>query len=374
MECTRETDFLLKKSGIEKWHYKDGDFEHHLVVNITFGKPLNVTLLKNDTLINFQSKINSIKKTRGFLFGESEKLEEVTACPVCGENSGNSVEVFKVYNASYHQCNNCSHSFVHKRPTKEALDKFYSNSKEYQSTYADKKSLELRVNEVAIPKAEYVINEYYKIYGQYPKRILDIGAGSGHFVYACKKLGFDADGIEISEPGRSFCKENFGFELIDKDFILNYSEFTGYDIITFWGVIEHVPYPNKLLSAARSILNDSQSLIAVEVPKWDSFGTVIQRLTSDSIIRHLEPLGHINVFTDMSLITAFLRSGFDIKAAWYFGMDAYELITQLACMTDSDRLIENAKVMIPILQELVDMTKVSDEVVYIGIPWKIEQL
>ena len=239
---------------------------------------------------------------------------------------------------------------------------------QYQSTYADKRTTETRIQQVAIPKAKWMIEQFKRIYGRKPKSVLDVGAGSGHFVHACKILGIMSDGVEPSETGRNFCKENFSFELMNLDFIEEQKLFADYEIITFWGVIEHTPYPLEMLKAASKSLSGKEGLVIVEVPRWSCFSTGIQSVFSDSIVRHLDPLGHINCFTDSSLATAFMLSNFDIVAAWYFGMDAYELVTQIAYLLNENKIIKKMGEYIPAFQDRLDLARLSDEMVFVGKP------
>lgn len=275
-------------------------------------------------------------------------------------------EVFTVYGAKYVICKNCQHHYIKERPTKEVLNKFYSEDRDYQGTYADKKTTETRVQQVAIPKAKWVIRQFERIYGRKPKSILDVGAGSGHFVHACRSLGIKTDGVEISEVGRSFCKKTFNFELINKNFIEEYKTLRDYEIITFFGLIEHVSEPMKMLYAASMALSRTDGLIIAAVPRWNCFSTGVQNAFPNSIVRHLEPLGHINCFTDSSLATAFKENNFDIVAAWYFGMDAYELITQISHQLNENKIIQKIGKYIPLFQDRLDLAKLSDEMVFVG--------
>lgn len=356
--------------AVETWICKIKGGEEKYAVEVTLGKPIDILALKLSAVEDFKGYVGKIRKSRIELFGKKNNLERVERCPVCSKNSKDSKRALQVYGAWYVQCRHCSHYFVIERLSKKALGIFYSRNNRYQKTYADERTTETRLKQVAIPKAEWVIRQYQRVYGCKPKRVLDVGAGSGHFVYAMRKLGIDADGIEISQSGRQFCKEHFTIDLIDGDFVKERNNFGTYDLITFWGVIEHVPYPMKMLSAAYSILSREKGLVAVEVPRWDSFGTAVQKIFPDSIARHLGPLGHINCFTDASLATAFRANGFDIVAAWYFGMDAYELVTQLSLALRSSDIIKRLEAHIPALQESIDSAKLSDEVIFAGVPWR----
>ncbi len=54
-----------------------------------------------------------------------------------------------------------------------------------------------------------------------------------------------------------------------------------------------------------------------------------------------------------------------------FGMDAYELVTQLSFKLKDNRIIESLKEMIPHIQKQIDLGYLSDNMVFAGIPKKI---
>jgi len=351
----------------EIWVYKDSKAEKRYNVEVTLGKPIDILSLKLNMIEDFSSNVDRIRDSRILLF-KKDNIQRVDLCPICKCETKDTREILNVYGARYVKCSNCSHYFIKERPTKKDLEEFYSKDTQYQSTYADKRTTETRVQQVAIPKAKWVIRHFERIYGRKPKSILDVGAGSGHFVHACRNLGIMTTGVELSKTGRSFCKENFGFELVNKDFIEELKAFTDYEIITFWGVIEHVPYPLEMLNAASMALSGKEGLVIAEVPRWNCFSSAVQSVFSNSIVRHLDPLGHINCFTDSSLATAFKESNFDIIAAWYFGMDAYELVTQISYLLNENKVIQKMGEYIPAFQDRLDLARLSDEVVFAGKP------
>lgn len=358
---------------VEMWVSKDppAHQERSYEVNVRLGKPIDILSLKLNMIEGFDSQVSHVSSTRTSLF-ESAEMEEVDKCPICGSSTQNSEFRLNIYGGLYHQCSVCSHFFVVKRPTKVALEQFYSSNVHYASTYTDKRITETRVRQVAIPKAEWMVEQFEKLYGRKPKSILDVGAGGGHFVYACRQLGIEAQGIELSEVSREFCRTNFGFDLGAIDFTKEWGAFSDVDVVTFWGVIEHVPNPMSLLNTAYQLLCGRKTLVIAEVPRWNCLSTAIQGLFPSSVVRHLDPLGHTNCFTDSSLATAFETSGFAPVAAWYFGMDAYELTTQLAYLLRKSPVISILGKHIPFLQSAIDQARLCDEIVLAAKPFGTE--
>ena len=177
-------------------------------------------------------------------------------------------------------------------------------------------------------------------------------------------MGIHCDGIELSESGVNFAKDVFNIDLINIEFLENWEKFVGkYDVVTFWGLIEHVPDPLLMLQNARSVINDEETpMIVGSVPRWHSISSAIQFLKPDSIIRHLDPLGHIQCFTDTSICTLIARSNLKLNGVWYFGMDAYEMLIQLSLQAKTDDVILTK--MISQLQIVLDQSQLSDSVVF----------
>lgn len=325
-------------------------------MKVKIGKPLDVLSLKKNMVDHFDSNIERIRKERTTLF-ESTNLEEVIRCPVCEAHTRDSKLVFKVYGALYHKCSKCGHRFVLRRPCRRDLNRFYSENVNYASTYTDGLSLEVRVKDVAIPKAKWMIEQFEELYDRKPKSVLDIGAGMGHFVFACKNQGLEAYGVEPSERCRAYCPKKFGIELEEKD----WEAFGEVDIITFWGVLEHLPYPMEYLRKANRLLRNRKTMVIAEVPRWWSVSSLVQWRHPDSIIRHLDPLGHIQFFTDESLVLAFEESKFTPVTKWYFGMDAYEVLMQLRIMLPKKCILS--------LQKAIDLAKQCDTIVVGAKPW-----
>lgn len=355
----------------ERWICQNGGCDRSYNVLVTHGKPLDVLTLKQNVTKNLEQYVDAFlqgdeKFVRSF---SDQDYELVEGCPVCGEEVKFPIEIFEVNGFSYQACPHCTHIFIKRRLAQKALDEFYANNRGYQTVFMDRATLETRVDQVAKPKAKYVVEQFVRLYGHPPKRVLDIGAGSGHFVYACRNLGLEADGLEISDAGRKFAKDNFAIDMINRDFFSEHDSFNDYDVITFWGVVEHFAEPRQPLHRASEILTRKSSMVVAEVPKWNCLTTDVQKEFSTTIIRHLAPsVGHINVFTEQSLATLFVRSKLDIVGCWNYGMDAYELLFQIGYKRRDDALLFDMHKLIAALQCSVDLVGYSDQITMVGVP------
>lgn len=366
-QWTRSTPFEPAASAIEMWNAHFGSEIKSFPVESQYGKPLNALSLKSKVLQDFEKHLAEIRDKNQALFSDSENLEAVARCPICQVSSENAELAASFYGGSYYRCPTCFHFYIRQRPTAAALKKFYQNDATYQATYADKDLIATRMNQVAYPKTDWVLNRYRAQYGREPKSLLDIGAGSGHMVKAARDRGLRADGIELSQSGIAFAKLNFEIDLFGHDFLAGHPAIKNYDIITFWGVLEHVVNPIEMLNAANRHLEPGSGMLIAEVPRWHCLTTEVQKQFPEKVVRHLDPSSHIHIFSDSSLATSFLMTGLAPSAAWYFGLDVYELVMQL--LHAHGGAIEKAAPYLSSFQSLCDQNRYCDFLILAGTPF-----
>lgn len=133
-------------------------------------------------------------------------------------------------------------------------------------------------------------------------------------------------------------------------------------------MIEHVYAPMAYLKrAAQLIKSTNKGLILSSVPNWYSMSTAIQCAFNSRIVRHIDPMIHVQMFTLNSILTAYILNGISPIAGWFYGMDAYEVVTQLVRDSTSTnikpKLLSDA---IQQLQKTIDIACISDEIALTG--------
>ncbi|MGB9624207.1 MAG: class I SAM-dependent methyltransferase [Phycisphaerae bacterium] len=82
------------------------------------------------------------------------------------------------------------------------------------------------------------------------RRLLDVGCGPGFFVKAAVEAGLDACGLEVSEFAAHYGREQLHQRIvtgpIDADHLARIDG--GFDLITLWDAIEHLPAPDEALN------------------------------------------------------------------------------------------------------------------------------
>ncbi len=107
-------------------------------------------------------------------------------------------------------------------------------------------------------------------------RLLDIGCGYGFFLKKMAQLGWQAEGIEVSKPGRDYARQELGLCIHSKplEAIAFPSEY--FDAVTLFYVIEHVHDPALLLKEVYRILKPNGMVLL----RWPHSTPVVNVLGS----------------------------------------------------------------------------------------------
>jgi 2-polyprenyl-3-methyl-5-hydroxy-6-metoxy-1,4-benzoquinol methylase len=332
-------------------------------VRVRTGKPLDIMALRGIDTAEHLSYAEHLRSTAERLYGPGQPRRHVDACPCCDAPTQDAPVRLSVFGVDYHTCTLCAHVFVRSQPSPEAMESLFRESDEHSATYTDAAAAELRMAQIAAPKLEWARDVFKERFGRPAGRFLDVGAGAGHFVAAVRKAGLEAEGYELSRSSCEFASRTFDIELRRGDFLVQSPQPGAFDVVTLWGVLEYAPDPIALLRAARRWLAPSDGMLVVEVPRSDAFGTALQGSFSDTVARHMDPTSHLNAFSDASLMTALWRAGFAPLAAWYFGMDVYELVTQLAVRLPDATDLDLIAAALLRTQGALDAARLCDDIV-----------
>ncbi len=370
MKWTRMAN-LNKKDKNEIWIRNSETKRSQYTVDVQFGKRTDLLKLKKNVVAKIEENFKFYHKSRTEFFSKVGNLEEVTICPACHTAATKAEFVAKVLEASYFQCGQCTHVYLKKIPRLSAIEEFYRTNTQYSQTYTDREAAEFRLNSVDMELADFMLSKFESVYQTKPTRVLDIGAGGGHFVEACRRKGMHAQGFEFSDSSVNFANEVWGIDLDQRDYVGAHEEYTDFDIVSFWGLLEHVPNPFEFIkAAARSVEKSKNGMIICRVPKWDSVSTVVQCVSRESIVRHLDPLGHIMIYTESSLCELFGKINYRPAAIWYYGMDSYEFLMQIGHATGNyDHLKSTSHLQLEVQQQL-DNHYLSDLMVMVFVPNK----
>lgn len=171
-----------------------------------------------------------------------------------------SKEVFDLY-----QDEELDMLITHPKPGLDVLGRYYESA-DYISHTDSKRSLFEKVYHfikgIALKNKLNLINSLQPNKG----KILDIGAGTGEFLFVAQLNGWNTTGVEPSEKAKKIAI-NKGVSFVEA---LAQLENHTFDVITMWHVLEHVPDLNHQIKELKRLLKPSGYLI-VAVPNFNSF-------------------------------------------------------------------------------------------------------
>jgi len=150
--------------------------------------------------------------------------------------------------------------------------------------------------------------------------LLDVGCGNGYFLNAAKDSGLLCVGAEINQAAAEYATRNFGltvYTIVPRLYTDTFGQ--RFDVVTLWGVIEHLADPNEMISAIRPLIKEG-GLLAVQTPSEDA--TVRKLINKINGIMRTEFVtslmfsnrlgGHIQCFSRKSISTFLEGYGFKI--------------------------------------------------------------
>jgi 2-polyprenyl-3-methyl-5-hydroxy-6-metoxy-1,4-benzoquinol methylase len=149
--------------------------------------------------------------------------------------------------------------------------------------------------------------------------LLDIGCGTGEFCHEAGKLGWKTVGVELTEDAAMVARTKSGLTVLAGDIMQEEMlPPASFDVVTLWGVLEHVPDPDGLLKACIRLLRPN-GLILLETPNALALFRLVGRLLLKASLGHfdkafLETLGggHVVWYSPLGLRQAARRLGLEV--------------------------------------------------------------
>lgn len=192
-------------------------------------------------------------------------------CPVCGSRDIKNLIICKDHFLSgesfaINECNECTFRFTNPRPVDSELDKYY-DSENYISHTNQSNNLVQFIYKIV---RTYTLKQKLKLINSLsdPKKILDVGCGTGDFLNVCKQNGWGTTGVEVNEKARKIAKHRFNLSPYSDLFELNTEGM--FNIITLWHVFEHIPDIHETLSHLKYLLTGKGYLV-MALPNHKSY-------------------------------------------------------------------------------------------------------
>jgi 2-polyprenyl-3-methyl-5-hydroxy-6-metoxy-1,4-benzoquinol methylase len=215
------------------------------------------------------------------------------------------------------KCLKCGFTFTQDYPEESETSRYYE-SEEYISHSDSKKGITGKayqfIRNIMLNRKKRIVR---KMTGLSTGRILDIGSGTGYFLNAMKKSGWQIQGIEISSGAREYAVSKFKIDTINPEKITTLSS-GSYDCITLWHVLEHFHEPYKFIEEISRLIN-TEGVVIIALPNSNSFDSEYygKKWAAYDVPRHL---WHFNPST-FALFAA--KNNFSITEKHYLPFDVF---------------------------------------------------
>tara|TARA_B110000459_G_C16579589_1_gene480604 strand:+ start:551 stop:1426 length:876 start_codon:yes stop_codon:yes gene_type:complete len=164
---------------------------------------------------------------------------------------------------------------THPRPNKEELPLYYE-SKNYTSHNNNNKTdglLAFCYKQVKIistkRKIKICANSLCASKKNQKPSLLDVGCGTGDFLYSCYRHGWNVKGVENNSNAKNNLNPKISKYVFD-DFELLKTSPKKFDVITMWHSLEHISNLDKTILEMKNLLAD-QGVIIIACPNHKSF-------------------------------------------------------------------------------------------------------
>jgi 2-polyprenyl-3-methyl-5-hydroxy-6-metoxy-1,4-benzoquinol methylase len=136
-------------------------------------------------------------------------------------------------------------------------------------------------------------------------RLLDVGCGTGEFLEAVRRGGWQVDGLERDEKASTWARENYGLSVRTG----NVQDIPGdagpFDVITMWHVVEHLYDPAGVVRRLLSLL-EKDGFLLIAVPNIGGIDAMVYGANWIA----LDTPRHVNHFTADTLTRLLTDAGF----------------------------------------------------------------
>jgi SAM-dependent methyltransferase len=224
-------------------------------------------------------------------------------CPFCKTSAASDWGV--VSGHLIYECSECGVVFFRRPIAKSAdYDDYYPYLRHFDR---DRFEWELSIRR---PKYRTQLRVIRRLHRN-AKTLLDIGAGPGYLCRVAREEGWEAAGVETSQPAIAAGTKQFGVRYVTLDRVATASQ----DAITCHHVIEHIEDGEHFLRTLRAKLRD-EGVLVVQVPHREPL-SFLARNNVDRVFGakrdrrcQLYYPEHISGFTGQSLVKAVSRFGF----------------------------------------------------------------
>jgi 2-polyprenyl-3-methyl-5-hydroxy-6-metoxy-1,4-benzoquinol methylase len=227
-------------------------------------------------------------------------LVQRISCPLC---DGNSHEVlFTKYGFDFVRCSDCSLIYVNPQLVTDEVTHYYfgdndSSATEWLKVLLNPKDQEWR-------RASF----YDALDSLHPfvpgGRLLDIGCSIGLFMDTAAERGYECMGIELEKEAWTYAT-NHGYTVARKTLHAAAFASESFDVVSMFGVLEHLPDPGRILSEVHRILKPGGAVIIVVPNTYSMLNMVLHERA-----RTFNGRNHLTYFSETTLERMLSKYGF----------------------------------------------------------------
>ena len=216
------------------------------------------------------------------------------------------------------ECRRCGMLFRDPLPNARELRAMYEDEAYHASPYFAREwdpaeldaSPEVRIQRAALACLSAELEP------EVPRRVLDVGCGTGAFLRLARDAGYEVEGIELSGRLAERAEREAGLRVHVGDVEGTRLEEARFGLITLWDVLEHVLDPEAVLEALARSLAPGGRIVVLTIDSGSLFnrlGALAHAATAGRVQRQLELLydaRHNYYFTRATLLALLERTGF----------------------------------------------------------------
>lgn len=230
-------------------------------------------------------------------------------CRICQRRTA--VFLFRKNGFELWNCGSCGAAFVKDIPSAEEIQKHYGL--DYFQGNLSKFGYVDYVAEESLQRDSFAEKIDFIRKRRATGRILDVGCATGGFL---KQMGpgWEKHGVEISQELLKTHPPSPDISVWSGDFSNYPQNGRGFDVVTLWDVLDHVPDPIATLQKVRQLLNPG-GLLALNVGDRSS---LFARLLGKRWHLYIPPT-HLTFFSRKALLELLERCGFRLLGSEYHG-------------------------------------------------------